>query len=69
MAISDRGFASMRPEKQRAIASKGAKAIHESGQAHKWNSESARAAARASVAVRIRKAAARKRAKALAAAE
>lgn len=36
-----RGFASMDPEKQRAIASKGGRAAHESGGAHKWTREEA----------------------------
>lgn len=36
-----RGFASMDPEAQRAIASMGGRAAHESGHAHEWNSEEA----------------------------
>lgn len=43
---SNRGFASMDPEKQREIASKGGKAAHESGQAHEFTSEEAREAGR-----------------------
>ncbi len=43
---SARGFASMDPEKQRQIASKGGKAAHEKGTAHKFTSEEARAAGR-----------------------
>lgn len=43
---SNRGFASMNPEKQREIASKGGKAAHQSGHAHEWNSEQAREAGR-----------------------
>jgi general stress protein YciG len=39
-----RGFASMDPAKQREIASKGGKAAHESGNAHEFTSEEARAA-------------------------
>jgi general stress protein YciG len=39
-----RGFASMDPEEQREIASKGGKASHESGNAHEWDSEEARKA-------------------------
>ena len=31
-----RGFASMSPEKQREIASKGGRAAHEKGTAHEW---------------------------------
>ncbi|HMG69239.1 MAG TPA: KGG domain-containing protein [Chitinophagaceae bacterium] len=39
-----RGFASMDPERQRAIASQGGRAAHENGRAHKFNSEEAREA-------------------------
>lgn len=39
-----RGFASMNPDKQRMIASKGGKAAHKKGTAHKWTSEEARRA-------------------------
>jgi len=45
-ATSKRGFASMDPEKQRQIASKGGKAAHESGHAHEFTPEEARAAGR-----------------------
>jgi general stress protein YciG len=38
------GFASMTPEKQRAIASKGGRAAHMKGTAHTWTSAEARAA-------------------------
>jgi len=41
-----RGFASMSPEKKREIASKGGKAAHSQGTAHKWTSEEAQAAGR-----------------------
>ena len=41
-----RGFASMDPAKQKQIASKGGKAAHSKGTAHKWTSEEARAAGR-----------------------
>jgi uncharacterized protein len=41
-----RGFASMSPEKQREIASKGGRAAHAKGTAHEWSSEEARAAGR-----------------------
>ena len=41
-----RGFASMDPAKQREIASKGGKAAHQKGTAHKFTSEEARAAGR-----------------------
>jgi general stress protein YciG len=49
MAVSKgrgRGFASMSPEKKREIASKGGKAAHAMGTAHKWTSEEAQAAGR-----------------------
>ena len=41
-----RGFASMSPEKQREIASKGGRAAHQKGTAHEWTSEEARQAGR-----------------------
>lgn len=44
---SNRGFASMDPERQREIASKGGHAAHESGHAHEFTSEEARAAGQA----------------------
>jgi general stress protein YciG len=43
---SKRGFASMSPEKQKLIASKGGKTAHKKGTAHKWTSEEARQAGR-----------------------
>ena len=43
---SNRGFASMSPERQREIASKGGRAAHEKGTAHEWSAEEARAAGR-----------------------
>src|SRR5262245_17052464 len=43
---SKRGFASMSPEKQREIASKGGKAAHAKGTAHEFTPEEARAAGR-----------------------
>lgn len=43
---SNRGFASMDPEKQREIASRGGKAAHESGNAHEFDSDEAREAGR-----------------------
>ena len=46
MAIEDRGFASMDRDKQREIASKGGKAAHKKGSAHKWTSDEAREAGR-----------------------
>src|SRR3954468_10802730 len=39
-----RGFASMDPERQRAIASEGGKAAHERGTAHEFTPEEARRA-------------------------
>jgi general stress protein YciG len=41
-----RGFASMSPEKQREIASKGGRAAHEKGTAHEWTPDEARHAGR-----------------------
>ena len=41
-----RGFASMSPEKQREIASKGGRAAHEKGTAHEFTADEARAAGR-----------------------
>lgn len=46
MSKEDRGFASMDPQKQRAIASKGGRAAHERGTAHEWTPEQARVAGR-----------------------
>ncbi len=43
---SNRGFASMDPNKQREIASKGGRAAHAKGTAHEWSSEEARIAGR-----------------------
>lgn len=43
---STRGFASMSPDKQREIASKGGRAAHASGNAHQWDSQEAREAGR-----------------------
>ena len=44
--ISKRGFASMTPEKRKAIASKGGLTAQQRGTAHRWTSETARAAGR-----------------------
>lgn len=44
--ISRRGFASMDPAKQKAIASKGGKAAHAKGTAHEFTAEEAREAGR-----------------------
>jgi general stress protein YciG len=41
---SNRGFASMDPQRQREIAAQGGRAAHEKGTAHEFNSEEARAA-------------------------
>lgn len=41
-----RGFASMSPEKQREIASKGGRAAHAKGTAHEWSPDEARSAGR-----------------------
>ena len=46
MATSKRGFASMDPNKQREIASKGGRAAHAKGTAHEFTSEEARVAGR-----------------------
>ena len=43
---SRRGFASMDPERQREIASKGGRAAHAKGTAHEWTAEEARRAGR-----------------------
>ena len=43
---SRRGFAAMDAEKQRAIASKGGRAAHESGRAHEFTTDEARMAGR-----------------------
>ncbi len=46
MGTSRRGFASMDVEKRRAIASKGGRAAHQKGTAHRFTSEEARVAGR-----------------------
>ena len=43
---SNRGFASMDPQRQREIASEGGRAAHEKGTAHEFTSEEARDAGR-----------------------
>ena len=45
---SNRGFASMDPQKQREIASEGGRAAHASGHAHEFNSQEAREAGKQS---------------------
>jgi general stress protein YciG len=59
---SNRGFASMDPQRQREIASEGGRAAHEKGTAHEFTSDEARDAGRKggmarSAANRARKAA------------
>ena len=44
MGKAQRGFASMDPDKQRLIASKGGKAAHQKGTAHEWTVDEAREA-------------------------
>jgi uncharacterized protein len=41
-----KGFGSMDPAKQRALASRGGKAAHQKGTAHQWTREEAQAAGR-----------------------
>ena len=41
-----KGFASMTPEKRRAIASRGGKEAHRKGTAHEWTAETAQLAGR-----------------------
>jgi hypothetical protein len=48
------GFASMDPEKRRAICRKGALALHEKGKAHRWTREQAGLAGRVGGKVRSR---------------
>jgi general stress protein YciG len=43
---SNRGFASMDPQRQREIASEGGRAAHQRGTAHEFTSEEAREAGR-----------------------
>ena len=43
---SPRGFAAMDPQRQRQIASLGGRAAHQSGHAHEFTTEEARAAGR-----------------------
>jgi len=52
-----RGFAAMDPQKQRAISAEGGRAAHQSGNAHEFNSEEARAAGALRHAHRRRRAA------------
>lgn len=43
---SNRGFAAMSPERQKAIASEGGRAAHRQGVAHEWSKDEARQAGR-----------------------
>ncbi|MDQ3014256.1 MAG: stress-induced protein [bacterium] len=45
-ATEDRGFASMDPDRQKEIASRGGKAAHEKGTAHEFTPDEAREAGR-----------------------
>lgn len=47
MTDKKRGFAAMDPEKQRQIASKGGKAVHEKGTGHEFTADEARVAGKA----------------------
>lgn len=51
---SRRGFASMSPDKQREIASKGGHAAHAKGTAHEFTSEEAREAGRKGVELAVK---------------
>lgn len=53
---SNRGFASMDDDKQRAIAAEGGRAAHEQGTAHEFDSEEAREAGRKGGEVRAQNA-------------
>jgi hypothetical protein len=57
--MSNRGFASMDPAKQRAIAAEGGRAAHAQGVAHEFDSEEARAAGRKGGQVRSQRSAMR----------
>jgi len=46
VAKGRRGFAVMEPSRQREIASKGGKAAHEKGTAHRWSEQEAKEAGR-----------------------
>lgn len=51
-----RGFAAMDPDIRRAIASKGGRAAHEAGTAHRWTAEEAsRAGKKGGVAPHVRR--------------
>ena len=59
---SNRGFASMDPQRQREIASEGGRAAHERGTAHEFTSEEAREAGRKCGQARAENRSARQRA-------
>lgn len=59
---SNRGFASMDPQRQREIASEGGRAAHERGTAHEFTSEEAREAGRKGGQARAENRSARQRA-------
>lgn len=61
---SNRGFASMDPQRQREIASEGGRAAHERGTAHEFTSEEAREAGRKGGQARAENRSARQRASA-----
>jgi general stress protein YciG len=48
---TNRGFANWSPERQREVASKGGRSAHETGAAHHWTSEDAKAAGRVGGAI------------------
>ncbi len=53
--VAARGFGSMDPERQRAIAASGGRAAHEQGTAHQWTPEEASAAGHKSAAISRRR--------------
>ena len=61
MSKGTQGFASMAPDKQRAIAVKGGKSAHRKGTAHEWTPEEAQAAGRKGGLARARNREAAKR--------
>ena len=50
--MASRGFASMDPERRRAISALGGRAAHAAGTAHRWTPEAAREAGKKGGAVR-----------------
>ncbi len=53
--MGKKGFEILPPEQLREVASKGGKAAHASGNAHKWTPEQAREAGKKGAAARLRK--------------